>query len=320
MSRLGESSITYTGLSLISFVDPTLRLFRLGPSQTIVFRRRRTDQAIEHVNSREGRNISYAVAGGVACVIHGLDRVTDDLDLAIEVMGHEVVPIKNLVVQVDPRFILRGVNLYFQPRPSDQQEGDGTRSETKVEMLAAIDSYTFPNPLDQCFTLFPVVGHQVRVLVPIALLFSKVPRWYQLSTGTSLDRLQTQETIQKDLSDMRFLADLLRGQPTIEIFGLYPPKKRSALRRALTSLASDDVDLSFLLQLLPTASPDEAAGELWFGVQYSLTQRLTHFCHLPADATSIPTESAPTPLAGGSRGNRSARGRKGRGSWRPSLT
>lgn len=100
-------------------------------------------------------------------MIHGLDRVTDDLDLAIEVMGHEVVPIKNLVVQVDPRFILRGVNLYFQPRPSDQQEGDGTRSETKVEMLAAIDSYTFPNPLDQCFTLFPVVGHQVRSSCPL---------------------------------------------------------------------------------------------------------------------------------------------------------
>ncbi len=227
MSRLGESSITYTGLSLISFVDPTLRLFRLGPSQTIVFRRRRTDQAIEHVNSRDGRNISYAVAGGVACVIHGLDRVTDDLDLAIEVMGHEVVPIKNLVVQVDPRFILRGVNLYFQPRPSDQQEGDGTRSETKVEMLAAIDSYTFPNPLDQCFTLFPVVGHQVRVLVPIALLFSKVPRWYQLSTGTSLDRLKTQETIPK-------------GFVRHEVFSR--PSARAANDRDLRTLSSQETE------------------------------------------------------------------------------
>jgi len=165
-------------------------------------------------------NVTHAIVGGVACILHGSKRTTYDLDLVVDVPPLEVRPLKQRIASKDARFRSVGNSLYFDDVP--------------IELLPAT-AFAWPSTLstgDGTVTI-PIDGVELVVLSPPALLLSKSGR---TATGMQSDRPKTVAKFQTDLHDMNFLARMVSVDDVKATLELYLPEKRMRLVGHLASV------------------------------------------------------------------------------------
>lgn len=173
--------------------------------------------------------VDYAVAGGMACVLMGSERLTHDLDLVVDMDGSDIVKAKQQVAAVDSRFTSTGNSLYFCGLP--------------IEFLTT-RSFVWPIPLKSGSRIVQHDNIEINVLSPAALLLTKCTR---MASSVGSTRPKTLSKLRSDTEDVTFIVPQVTRKELDFLLSQHPPDKQVRLRSNLAKVAEEVVGVRQLL-------------------------------------------------------------------------
>ena len=182
------------------------------------------------------RKIAYVLIGGAACMLLGSKRSTNDIDIAVRAEPDDVQNLK-YTLSNDSRFELRdigGPDKLHYVAPGD--DGSGVARPLMIEMMPFAKLLTLPLKLVSGVTTVSVDldGHQICVLSPLALIFSKLGRLVAKREGVMP---RSVAKFSSDNTDVRWLSQQVDGAAMHACFEQYSDVDKAKILDWLRDLA-----------------------------------------------------------------------------------